>query len=328
MIINTFGPHKASRIATWHSPNGEHYNQIDYIMVKKRFRSSVNIAKTRNFPGADIGSDHELVMMTFKLHLKRVKQQEQTRVKFYLDKLKDPKVAEEFRAMIGGKFAALTILDVHDTDMDMFINKFNKAVTDTAKETLGSYRPIKKPWVTADILDLYDKGRELKKKKKDPDGAKEYRKANKNVRKSMKQAKETWVDEKCQRIEENLVRNNSGKAYQLVRDLVNTEKGQTGTTIIQDKEAKCLTEEGDVMGRWTEYCAELYNHSSTGDLSVLDVPTASNNENHRILRSEVESAVRSLKKGKTAGVDGIPAELVLAGGEDMITTLLQICNKI
>jgi len=73
MLAKTFSPHKASRRAMWNSPNEKYHNQIDYIMVRKRFRSSVNIAKTRSFPGADIGSDHELVMMTFKLHLKRVK---------------------------------------------------------------------------------------------------------------------------------------------------------------------------------------------------------------------------------------------------------------
>ena len=58
MLANTFGPHKASRGATWHSPKRKHHNQIDCIMVRKRFRSSVNIAKTRSFPGADIGSEH------------------------------------------------------------------------------------------------------------------------------------------------------------------------------------------------------------------------------------------------------------------------------
>ena len=43
-----------------------------------RFKTSVNIAKTRSFPGADIGSDHELVMMTFKLHLKRAEKNNAT----------------------------------------------------------------------------------------------------------------------------------------------------------------------------------------------------------------------------------------------------------
>ena len=57
VLANTFGHHRASRRWTWHSPNGQHHNQIDYIPVRKRFRSGVNIARTRSFPGADIGSD-------------------------------------------------------------------------------------------------------------------------------------------------------------------------------------------------------------------------------------------------------------------------------
>ena len=46
-LTNTFCPHKPSRRWAWHSPNGKTHNQIDYIMVKKRFRSSVNINRTR-----------------------------------------------------------------------------------------------------------------------------------------------------------------------------------------------------------------------------------------------------------------------------------------
>ena len=60
------------------------------MMVKRRVQSSVNIARTRSFPGADTGSDHELVMMTFRLHLKKVNKQGHTRIKFDLEKLKDP----------------------------------------------------------------------------------------------------------------------------------------------------------------------------------------------------------------------------------------------
>ena len=66
VLTNTLGPHKPSRRWTWHSPDGKHHNQIDYILVKKRFRSGVNIHRTRSLPGADIGSDHDLVMMTFQ----------------------------------------------------------------------------------------------------------------------------------------------------------------------------------------------------------------------------------------------------------------------
>ncbi|KAI0210308.1 Serine-protein kinase ATM [Lamellibrachia satsuma] len=51
-------------------------------------------------------------------------------------------------------------------------------------------------------------------------------------------------------------------------------------------------------------------------------------DDYPILREEVEAAVKSLKKGKSAGIDNIPAELVQAGGEALIITLTTICNKI
>ena len=51
-------------------------------------------------------------------------------------------------------------------------------------------------------------------------------------------------------------------------------------------------------------------------------------DDHPILHREVEAAVQSLKKGKSAGVNNIPAELVQAGGEDVITALTTVCNKI
>ena len=42
----------------------------------------------------------------------------------------------------------------------------------------------------------------------------------------------------------------------------------------------------------------------------------------------MEAVVQSLKKGKSGGVDNIPAELVQTGEEDIITALTTICNKI
>ena len=111
-VANTFGSHKPSRCWTWHSPGGDYHNQINYIMVKQRFQSSVNIVKTRSFPGANIGSDHELVMMTFRFRLQRVKNQGSIRIRFSLEKLKDPNITENFFwATIGGKFAPLLALE-------------------------------------------------------------------------------------------------------------------------------------------------------------------------------------------------------------------------
>ena len=87
-----------------------------------------------------------------------------------------------------------------------------------------------------------------------------------------------------------------------------------------------LTEDRDILNRWTEYCSELYNHKAKGDPEVLKHPPVTNIDSHPILREEVEAAVKS--PGKSAGVDNIPAELLQAGEETMIDVLLNIYNKI
>ena len=58
------------RLYTWTSPDGQHQNQIDYILCSQRWRSSIQSAKTRL--GTDCGSDNELLIAKFRLKLKKV----------------------------------------------------------------------------------------------------------------------------------------------------------------------------------------------------------------------------------------------------------------
>ena len=190
VLTNTLGPHKSSCRWTWHSPVGKHHNQIDYILVKKCFRSGVNIHRTRSFPGADIRSDHNLVMMTFRVRLNKARKPNQSRLRFGLEKLRDPGVDRTFPITIGGKFEPFTGLRDEDMDIDTMITIYNTAVTDVASEILGKERRRKKPWVTIDVLDLFDERRDLKKRRYEAEGAKEYREANRRIQKAVKKEKE------------------------------------------------------------------------------------------------------------------------------------------
>ena len=115
-------------------------------------------------------------------------------------------------------------------------------------------------------------------------------------------------------------------AYRLMKDL--TTVNQRKATTVQDRSGKCLEEEQEILNRWAEYCFELYNHMASGDPSILSCPQTHTEDDHPIFSKEVEAAVQILKKGKSAGVNKIPVELVQAGGEDVITALMTICNKI
>ena len=166
----------------------------------------------------------------------------------------------------------------------------------------------------------------MKKKRYETEGAKGYREANRRIQKAVKKAKEDWIGAPCEGIETCLNKNISKRAYQLVKNLTSEKHGRSST--IQDKSGKCLTEEKEILSRWTEYCSELYNYESCGDNAVLDFSQPPEEDLQPILCEEVEIAVASLKKEKSAGADNIPAELVQAGGETMIDVLTEICNRI
>ena len=117
---------------------------------------------------------------------------------------------------------------------------------DAASEIFGKERRRKKPWVTSDVLDLFDERRDLKKRYE----AKEYREANWRIQKTVKKAKEDWIGAQCEDIETCLNKNNSKRAYQLVKDLTSEKHGRSST--IQDKSGKCRTEEKEILSRWTE----------------------------------------------------------------------------
>ena len=70
VIANTLFQQHKRRLYIWTSPDGEHRNHIDYILCSQRRKSSIQSTKTR--PGADCGSNHELLIDKFRLKLKKI----------------------------------------------------------------------------------------------------------------------------------------------------------------------------------------------------------------------------------------------------------------
>ena len=71
--------------------------------------------------------------------------------------------------------------------------------------------------------------------------------ANKRIQRAVKRAKEDWVGTQCTEIETCLNKNNSNRTYQLEK------QGRSST--IQGRSGECVTEEQEILSRWTEYCS-------------------------------------------------------------------------
>ena len=90
----------------WTSPNIPYRNQIDYILRSQGWRSRIQLAKAR--PGADCGSDHELLIAKFRLKLKKVGK---TTRPFRYDLTIIYQIPYNYTVEVTNRFKALDLID-------------------------------------------------------------------------------------------------------------------------------------------------------------------------------------------------------------------------
>ena len=253
--------------------DGLTHSQIDFILVSKRFQSAINKARTRTFTGPDIGSDHDLVMMTLKIKLAKHKDKDTNRVHFDLEKLKYPFIKREFQHELSNRLTLLLLLEHKDSQE--LCDQFTKIMTETADRKLGKRRRIKKLWITKEVLYECDKQRELKSKRNlGEEQMAQYRDANRKMCQALAKVKNEWIERQAAEIEDSLHRNNSKKAYEVVKQPTFCSK-HNRTSCIEDQGGKLLTKGSEIAERWKNYCSELYNHAVVVDRDILkeDVET-------------------------------------------------------
>ena len=103
VIANTLFQQHKRRLYIWTSADGQHQNQIDYILCSQRWRRSIQSAKTRL--GADCGPDHELFVAKFRLKLKKV---EKTTRPFRYDLNQIP---YDYTVEVRNRFKGLDLID-------------------------------------------------------------------------------------------------------------------------------------------------------------------------------------------------------------------------
>jgi hypothetical protein len=74
---------------TWNAPGDRTLHQLDYILVKVWFRNSVKIVQT--LPGADINSDHNLLVAKICTRLKKIIRFQKRRPQWDFKKLHNKK---------------------------------------------------------------------------------------------------------------------------------------------------------------------------------------------------------------------------------------------
>ena len=323
VVTNTWFKHRDRNLYTWTSPqDGEKVvrNQIDFILVKQRFKRSLKNVKT--YPGADCSSDHALIVAKISLKLKILKKSNPI-VRWRLDYL-NGEVAEKYTVKTENKFDIL-MTEEPIKDIEESWQAVKEIVQTEANEVLKgmtgqSVQTKKKSWMSEQILDLIAERRKAKR------GSEEYKKLNRLIKKECRNAKLKYIELQCNEIEACEKTHNSRELHRRIKQLAG-KKGMTASGVIQDRTGNnILFEKDKVKDRWAEYVEDLYDDNSRME---IDEPRPIQNENRLpILESELNNAIGKMKKNKACGEDNLPAEFFQLLGEKGIKYVLGLCNNI
>ena len=137
-------------ITRWSTPKS------DYILCSQRWRSSIQSAKTR--PGADYGSDHELLIAKFRLKLKNIGKT--TRLfRYDLNQIPYDYTVEVRNRSKG--------LDLIDRVPDELWNEVRDTVQETGIKTIRKKKKYKKAkWLFEEPLQIALKRKDAKKQRR------------------------------------------------------------------------------------------------------------------------------------------------------------------
>lgn len=320
-ILNGFFQHKNIHKYTWIQTTKGLKSIIDYIIVKQA--SSIKWYDVRVQRGAVCGSDHFLLKGSVCIKYKKRgnTQNNQQRAllfpKYSIEKLCDESNTFLYKLLLANKMANTPIGNAND-----HYQHLKTSIHETAKETLGYKIPNNKhysdePWWTEELENLVDEKKQLYLKwlaSKDPEDRKNYARLKYEVKKQVKQAKNSLWEDKCDEIDRSLGGSKAKQAWKILRTLKKN-----------NKESRIIDPIG--IDKWKQYYQELLTEKRNQFMDIDYEVQITNTREPDISETEVLEALGCMKNGKAAGPGGIPIELIKHAPLIVIKEIALIFNK-
>nr|KAG5710144.1 hypothetical protein BaRGS_006663 [Batillaria attramentaria] len=333
VIGGSIFPHKRIHKATWRSPDHVTENQIDHICISRKFRRSWR--DVRVMRGADVSSDHHLLATTLRLRLKRHTNANNTRTRYNVGLLRNTDTQAAFQISLSNRFQPLQDL-IEDSEMDIETHweHSKKLWHDTCEEVLGKRKTQHKEWISADTIQKL----EVRKEKKTAlntsqtrtakaKAQEEYTAADREVKRSTRKDKRDYIDNLASQAEEAARQGNLKDLYQVTKKLAG--KFQQTDKPVKDKNGHPLTTTEEQLKRWAEHFRELLNRpipETPPDIPPAETELPINCD--KPSKAEIRKAIMTLRNGKAAGPDEIPAEAIKADTETAVNMLHSLFSKI
>ena len=154
-----------------------------------------------------IGSDHNLAVITIRLSIAVLKQQKK-QLEYNTANLLNTDILASFDATIGGKFQVLAELD-EVSDINEEWANFTTTINKAATGHLEHRRSKQREWINIQSRDLRAKRKAIK-----PAPSNGYRKFNRQTKASVRNDKKDWYSKIADELESLATCNNMREVYQ------------------------------------------------------------------------------------------------------------------
>ncbi|XP_039285542.1 uncharacterized protein LOC120351667 [Nilaparvata lugens] len=318
VLANTFFKLPKRRLYTWTSPRDRPgaimRNQIDYITINHRFRNSVKSAKT--YPGAFIGSDHNILVAEVCIRLKKLIQPKLPD-RIDVNKLKDASTRIKVVHDLNEKLDNVTV-NKDNQGIEAAWQNIKTAILEPCKKHLKRMKHKKeKDWMTEDILNLMETHQRLKASNV---GKVEMRKIQNRIRYECRQAKEQWLRQKCVEMEHLQALHDTHNIHKKISEL--TGRRDQRTHYLLNDVGKIVIDTDEQLKLWEEYIERLFADERE-EMANIEETTGPD-----ILKEEVVYAIHNIKKGKAAGPDELPGDVLQLLDERHVAKLTDLFNMI
>jgi hypothetical protein len=196
----------------------------------------------RAFQGADIDSDHSLVIANIRLKLKK-KHEPCVMRRRNVARLNEESIRTIYRQALERNLQELE--EEHACNLESRTVKLTAAINNAVEEAVPEEERIRKKWITQETLRLVQEKRELKLRRDTSDVAeRKYKDSCNMVRKAARNDKAQWLEQQCKEIENYSGEGKSREVYKMIRNI--NRKWQPRLTAIKDENDKVLTSKEDI----------------------------------------------------------------------------------
>ena len=233
---------------TWRSPDGQTFNQIDHLLIVARHVS--NVMDVRTFRGANIDSDHYLLISKIRSRISNARKTYGSYGrKFNSEKLKSPETSSAYREKLNEHLARC----VDNDDITGAWMLLKNAIMQTTGTILNRIEKVTyKDWFDAECEQAtISKNKAYKRMLQGNHTQKaveEYRTARRKEKRVHKQKKKIFIECGLEELERLRSNNKRKSFYQKLNKSRNNF--QPRTILCQDKEGMFLSEEDDILRRW------------------------------------------------------------------------------